>query len=65
MRDKLQQNHSFIHNKCDCCGRNDYVMSEVILKANYGSSYDGEKKKINLCGKCFESVYESIQNKKE
>lgn len=59
-----KQNHSFIHNKCEWCGQQDYVMSEIMLKANYGSSYDGEKEKIYLCGTCFDRVYENIQNRK-
>lgn len=38
-------NNDFI---CPLCHEHDYVPSEIILQANYGSSYDKERVVIQL-----------------
>lgn len=50
-------NNSFI---CHLCHGSDYVPSEIILRANYGSIYDGERMTIKLCGDCFDKIHEAI-----
>ena len=56
-----QSNHDFIR-KCKLCGQTDLVMSELILKANYGSSYDGEVLEIDLCGNCADKMFVSLSD---
>lgn len=53
-------NNDFI---CPLCHEHDYVPSEIILQANYGSSYDGERMKIQLCGECFDKFWEQATAK--
>jgi len=45
-----------LHAKCAICGENDLVMSEIILKANYGSRHDGDIIKLYVCSNCFDGV---------
>lgn len=56
-----QSNSGFIC-KCAICGKPDLVMSELTLKANYGSSYDGEVLQIDLCGNCTDKIFVSLSN---
>ena len=57
----VKPNEDFIC-KCKLCGKTDLVMSELILKANYGSSYDGEVLQVDLCGDCIDRVFEQLSN---
>lgn len=57
----IKQNGDFIY-KCRLCGKTDIVMSELTLKANYGSSYDGEVLEADLCGDCADKVFEALSN---
>lgn len=56
-----QSNTDFIC-KCGLCGKSDLVMSELTLKANYGSSYDGEVLQIDLCGNCADKIFVALSN---
>lgn len=53
-------NNDFI---CPLCHEHDYVPSEIILQANYGSSYDGEHVAIQLCGECFDKIWNKATEK--
>lgn len=53
-------NNDFI---CPLCHEPDYVPSEIIMQANYGSSYDGEYMIIKLCGECFDKFWEQATAK--
>ena len=53
-RQNTKPNNDFI---CPLCHEHDYVPSEIILQANYGSSYDGERVVIQLCGECFDKIF--------
>lgn len=53
-------NNDFI---CPMCNEHDYVPSEIILQANYGSSYDGEYMIIKLCGECFDKIWKQATNR--
>ncbi len=54
-----QSNKNFMCN-CKLCGKTDLVMSELTVRANYGSSYDGELLKIDLCGSCADKIFEAL-----
>lgn len=56
-----QPNTDFIC-KCKLCGKVDLVLSELILKANYGSSYDGEVLTLDICGDCADRLFEQMSN---
>ena len=56
-----QSNCGFIC-KCAICGKSDLVMSELTLKANYGSSYDGEVLQIDLCGNWADKIFGLFSN---
>lgn len=56
----IVQNTDFM---CELCGRLDMVASTVILEANYGSDNDGERVKLNVCGCCFDKLFEVVKNK--
>lgn len=60
----VKSNGDFIY-KCRLCGKTDIVMSELTLKANYGSSYDGEVLEVDLCGNCADRVFEQLSNERE
>lgn len=55
-----QQNRSFINSNCEICGCNDLVLSEVQICCNYGSKYDGERIKLNVCPDCIDRIYNYI-----
>lgn len=52
------RNSNFI---CPRCGRADDVPSVMVMQANYGSSYDTERVTVELCGECFDEIYEYVQ----
>lgn len=58
-----QSNDDFVH-RCDLCGNDDLVLSEVILKANYGSRHDGQTIQISVCGDCMDRIIDAIQKEK-
>ncbi len=51
------QEHSPI---CQSCAKEDLCLSEITLRANYGSVHDGECLTILLCGECFDKLYKAI-----
>lgn len=57
----MQQNGDFINNKCELCGKTDLVLSNLHLTCNYGSKYDGENLRLDLCGKCIDRLYDYIK----
>ncbi len=57
-----EQNYDFI---CDVCGRRDLVPSIVTLKANYGSTHDGEHKRLEVCGDCLDWLFEGLVQEKK
>lgn len=59
----IKPNGDFIHG-CEYCGKDDLVASQVILKFNYGSKYDGKVLTLNICGDCVDKVFEHIIDKK-
>ncbi len=60
-----QQNGSFINKNCEICGCKDLVLSSVNLSCNYGSKYDGEQIKLNICSDCADRIYKFITIIKE
>lgn len=57
---RTSPNDGFI---CPFCHEHDYAPSEIILQANYGSIYDGERVVIQLCGECFDKFWEQATAK--
>ena len=39
---------------CAICGGQFNFLSTIIMQANYGSAYDGDRIEIPLCGDCFD-----------
>ena len=60
----IKPNGDFIHS-CECCGKDNLVASQIILKFNYGSQYDGEVLTLNICGECVDKIYNLIQDERE
>ena len=58
----IKPNGDFIHG-CECCGRDDLAASEITLKFNYGSKYDGEIITLNICGDCADKIFETYLSK--
>lgn len=58
-----QSNHNFIC-RCGLCGNKRLALSELILKVGYGSDYDGEVLKVNMCGNCADRIYEIFSNER-
>lgn len=56
----IKPNGDFIH-CCECCDKDDLTASEITLKFNYGSKYDGEVLALNVCGDCIDKIYSLIQ----
>lgn len=54
-------NGDFIHG-CEWCGKDALVASEITLKFNYGSKYDGEMLTLNICGDCADKIFEQLFN---
>lgn len=45
---------------CDICGQHDLVPSTITLAANYGSTRDGERVTLMVCGDCMDWLFERI-----
>lgn len=58
-----QSNDDFVH-RCELCGNDDLVLSEVILKANYGSRHDMTTLRIRVCGDCMDKIIGAVQKEK-
>lgn len=39
---------------CPICGSTAFPPSTIILRANYGSTHDGARVTVNICGECFD-----------
>lgn len=59
----IKQNGDFISD-CECCGKDDLIASQIILKCNYGSKYDGEILTLNICDDCADEIYDLIKKGK-
>ena len=55
-----QSNHSFIFN-CELCGQEERFKSEITLRANFGSVYDGEILTLSVCGDCIDKIFNYIR----
>lgn len=47
--------------KCEMCGGTDEAdaaYSELIIRAGYGSRYDGRHARLTICGKCVDTLAE-------
>lgn len=53
-KERTSPNNDFI---CPLCHEHDYIPSTITMQANYGSIYDGERMKIQLCGECFDMLW--------
>lgn len=65
-------NADFIQDRCQLCGGEDVAglaLSEIKLSCGYGSSYDLQCVRLNLCGDCADALYILLngraQNNKE
>ena len=58
------QNHSFINQNCDVCGKSELVLSTLNFNCNYGSKYDGEELILKICGNCTDKIYNFIKQVK-
>lgn len=45
---------------CSICGKPEVYFSQIILEAGYGSKYDLERAILNVCGDCFDRLYEEM-----
>ena len=48
------------NNYCEICGNSDLVLSEIQLKACYGSRHDGESLTLKICGDCIDRIIDYI-----
>lgn len=44
---------------CDICGQEFLCPSIITLNAGYGSIHDGERLRLELCGDCFDTLFNS------
>lgn len=58
----IKPNGYFIHG-CECFGKDDLNASEITLKFNYGSKYDGEVLVLNVYGDCIDKIFEQLSHK--
>ena len=56
----MKTNKGFI---CPLCGKRNLFPSIVRLEASYGSTYDGERNTVNVCGPCMDRLMGYIQSK--
>lgn len=57
--DNEQSNSGFI---CECCGRHEiYSPCRITLDAAYGSIHDGEQRTLEICGACFDRMWNLVQ----
>ncbi len=45
---------------CDICDQHDLAPSTITLAANYGSTHDGERVTLMVCGDCMDWLFDSI-----
>ena len=50
------------NNYCEICGNSDLVLSEIQLKACYGSRHDGESLTLKICGNCIDRIIDYINS---
>lgn len=58
-----EQKYNFIPTVCEICGNDDLLgacLSEITLKAGYGSKNDGQELKLNVCGDCIDKLFNEI-----
>lgn len=63
---RVKPKRSFIHKtagNCEICGSPEWVLSTIAINFNYGSENDGERLKLNICGKCADTLFTAIQNR--
>lgn len=53
------------NNFCNICGRNTDYLSTVNLFPSYGSSYDMEDLKLNVCSDCIDSIFDFIEKRRD
>lgn len=67
-QERIGANRSFIC-RCGLCRRESLALSEIKLNCGYGSSYDLQCVRLNLCGDCADALYILLngraQNNKE
>lgn len=51
----MERNQSFM---CAICGGQFNFLSRITMQASYGSTHDGDRIEIPLCGDCFDEQYE-------
>lgn len=49
--------------RCDICDQTDLVPSQIELVAAYGSSHDGERVKLKICGDCIDWLLNTISER--
>lgn len=63
METQSNANQSFIQCRCMTCGGadvGDMALSEFVLKAGYGSRYDGQQLRLTICGKCADNLFGTL-----
>ncbi len=61
-------NHRFMERRCEMCGGSDIAnmaLSELILKAGYGSQYDGQEMRVTICGKCVDQLIPALEESRQ
>lgn len=57
-------NQGFMQCKCGICGGTDIAdtaLSELDIKAGYGSQYDGQAMRLMICGKCVDRILRDLR----
>lgn len=57
---ETKENNGFVRCRCITCGGadvNNTALSEFVLKAGYGSQYDGQEIRLVMCGKCADYLF--------
>lgn len=58
-----ESNGISISDVCEVCGRSgELCLSEIIFRAGYGSTRDGEELVLCVCGECIDRAFDFILN---
>lgn len=55
----------FEEKRCSICGKPTLCTSQIILQGGYGSKYDLQTLKFEICAECFDSFVDSFIDEKQ
>lgn len=66
-RNTVEQNMGFIKVRCEICGGEDcagVALSRLRLLYGYGSTHDGERVELTVCGNCADNLFNLIHKER-